>query len=294
MGQSVGDMTTRVAIIFGASGFLGSHLRRKLRKFNISYISVSRHKIEDETSPFFSFDFGALESFVKSSPTPQDLVVFNLVGSGRETLARPMFETNFELAKRIISFSKKIRATKLVHVGGFGIPYGNQLSPESYYFSKGAAINSIVSSGLSSAILNPSYIVGKGDALEEAIRSSVAKGRFAVPSLEPLYIQPVFIDDFVDVLSSAMDLPDGLAVIDVLGEKIELGDFFSRVFKHLSHSVRIERIRLETALRSALFEPDAAFGVSDLCILTSNRVGEYADNVLGVRIRPVDELVAGL
>ncbi len=294
MGQSVGDMTTRVAIIFGASGFLGSYLRRKLRTFNIPYISVSRHKIGDETSPSFSFNFPALEDFAKAYPAPRDFVVFNLVGSGRESLSRPLFETNFELANRIISFTKNIRAKKVVHVGGFGVPYGSQLSSESYYFSKGAAINSITRSGLDAVVLNPSYIVGKGDALEQAIRSSVANGRFAVPSLEPIYIQPVFIDDFVDVLFSAMSLPDGLAVIDVLGEKIELGDFFSRLFKRLSQSVRIERIPLETALRSALFEPDAAFGVSDLCILASNRLGEYTGHVLGVRIRSVDELLACL
>jgi nucleoside-diphosphate-sugar epimerase len=294
MGQSVGDMTKRVAIIFGASGFLGSHLRGKLRKLNNPYLSVSRHKIEHEPSPSLSFDFPALEDFAKAYPAPRDFVVFNLVGSGRESLSRPLFETNFELANRIISFSKSIRAKKIVHVGGFGIPYGSQLSSESYYFSKGAAINSIIRSGLSAVVLNPSYIVGRGDALEEAIRSSVAKGSFAVPSLEPLYIQPIFIDDFVNVLFSAMDLPDGLAVIDVLGEKIELGDFFSRVFKRLSQSVRIERVPLETALRSALFEPNAAFGVSDLCILASNRLGEHTGNVLGVRIRPVNELLACL
>jgi nucleoside-diphosphate-sugar epimerase len=107
-------------------------------------------------------------------------------------------------------------------------------------------------------------------------------------------MQPIFVDDFIDVLFSAMDLPDGLAIIDVLGEKIEVGDFVALLCERLNQSVRIERIPLETAMRSALFEPDPDFGVPELCILTSNRLGEYSGNVLGVRIRPVSELVAGL
>ena len=287
-------MTTHVAIIFGASGYLGSHLRRKLVAAKIPYISVSRRKIEDETSPSLSFDFPALQNFVKYYPAPHDFIVFNLVGSGRESFSRPLFETNFELAKQIISFSESIGAKKIIHIAGYGIPHGSHLSLETYYFSKGATIDRMISSGMNGVVLNPSYIVGKGDELERLGRNAAATGKFAVPSLESIYIQPVFVDDVIEVLVSAMDLPDGFAVIDVLGEVIEVEDFFSRVFKRLNHSVRIERIPLETAIRSALFDPDPAFGVSELCILASNRLGEYSGNVLGVRIRPVDELVACL
>jgi nucleoside-diphosphate-sugar epimerase len=286
-------MTAHSAIIFGASGYLGSHLRRKFVACKIPYISVSRRKIEGE-SPSLSFDFPALQRFVQSHPAPHGFVVFNLVGSGRERLSRPLIETNFELAKQIISFAKSIGAKKIIHVGGFGIPHGSLLSSETYYFSKGAAIDSLVSSGLSAVILNPSYIIGKGGDFGKAIRNAIAKGRFVVPSLESIYMQPIFVDDFIDVLFSAMDLPDGLDIIDVLGETIEVGDFVALLFERLNQSVHIERTPLETAMRSALFEPDPDFGVSELCVLTSNRLGEYSGNVLGVRIRPVSELVAGL
>jgi nucleoside-diphosphate-sugar epimerase len=287
-------MTTPVAIIFGASGYLGSHLRRKLVVSKIPFISVSRRKIEDKLSPSLSFDFPALQKFVQSYPARHGFIVFNLVGSGRESLSRPLVKTNFELAKQIISFSKSIGAKKIIHVAGFGIPHGDLLSTETYYFSKGAAIDSVVSSGLSAVILNPSYIIGKGDDFGKAIRNAIATGRFVVPSLESIYIQPIYVDDFIDVLFSAMDLPDGLIMVDVLGETIELGDFVALLFKRLSQPVRIERVPLETAMRSALFESGSAFGVSELCILISNRLGEYSGNVLGVRIRPVSELVACL
>jgi nucleoside-diphosphate-sugar epimerase len=104
-------MTAHSAIIFGASGYLGSHLRRKFVACKIPYISVSRRKIEGE-SPSLSFDFPALQRFVQSHPAPHGFVVFNLVGSGRERLSRPLIETNFELAKQIISFSRSIGAKR--------------------------------------------------------------------------------------------------------------------------------------------------------------------------------------
>ena len=160
-------MKSKVATIFGASGFIGRHLIRRLTKKDFRIVAATRSPyLHGYLKPLGNpgqidlervnlFDEENLRTLVKNSD-----VVINLVGILYET-KKQKFENihvNFpDLLSRICS---DLNIEKLIHISALGV---NENVSSKYMQSKLMGEKKILNNFNNSIILRPSIVYGDGD-----------------------------------------------------------------------------------------------------------------------------------
>jgi uncharacterized protein YbjT (DUF2867 family) len=227
-------MDRRVVTVFGAGGFLGRHLVRRLAKSG----AIVRAAVPDPEAASYLKPMGEVGQVV---PIAADLnhagsvahavagaeAVVNLVGILYERGRRSFQAIHVEGAKRVAEAAKAAGAKRLVHVSALG---ADSQSDSAYAKSKAEGEAAVKAAFPQATILRPSVVFGPEDgffnrfgqmaALLPALPVYVADG-FKV-RIEPWELeyeinlfgsggpkfQPVYVGDVADALMAALERPD--------------------------------------------------------------------------------------
>ena len=257
-------------VITGANGFVAKHLRKYLSKKNIELISISRNdfkKFKNESKIILkNYDEISLLKKIKNSDA-----LIHLIGIGKQSVSTDYNMINVELTKDIINLCKKAKIKKLVYTSGLGVSSNTSLG---YFISKYNAEKIIINSGLNFTIFRPSYIVGKDDHFTKYLKKQIKTGEIKIPGSGNYSIQPIYIDDVIQIISqSAIQPKFKNRIIDLVGPKNITFKQYVKLFSK-GTKTNIKKIDLEDAYRDAITNPKSDFGIDDLNIL----IGDFRGN----------------
>ena len=244
-------MAIRRVTVFGASGFLGRHLIRRLAAKGV----VVRAAVRDPIGAAFLKPMGNLGQIVPMAADLRDEAsiraavdgadaVFNLVGILYERGWQSFSAIHVEGARRIAAAAAAAGAEKLIHVSALG---ADAASPSAYARSKAAGERAVRAAFPKAVILRPSVVFGPEDdffnrfaalarllpALPVFCEPQIGEG---VPRLNLFgrggtHMQPVYVGDVADAMIAALDRDDAA------GKTYELGGPRVYSFKELMELV---------------------------------------------------------
>ena len=257
-------------VVTGARGFIAKHLRNYLSENNIDLISISRNDFKQfkNESKIVSenYDENILLPKIKDSDA-----LIHLVGIGNQSVNNDYNMINVELTKHIVNLCKKTKIKKIVYTSGLGVSSNTSLG---YFISKYNAEKIIINSGLNFTIFRPSYIVGKDDHFTKCLKKQIKTGEIKIPGSGNYSIQPIYIDDVIQIISqSAIQPKFKNRIIDLVGPKNITFKQYVKLFSK-GTKTNIKKIDLEDAYRDAITNPKSDFGIDDLNIL----IGDFRGN----------------
>jgi len=179
---------------------------------------------------------------------------------------------NVELTKNIVNLCKKTKIKKIIYISGFGV---SSKSSVGYFISKYHAEKIIINSGLNYTIFRPSYIVGKDDHFTRYLKKQIKRGEIKIPGSGNYLIQPIYIDDVVEIIfQSIVQTKFRNKIIDLVGPNDLTFKKYVQLFSK-GTKTSIKKIDLEYAYHAAITNPKSDFGVDDLNILIGNFKGNH-------------------
>ncbi|MDH5658008.1 MAG: NAD-dependent epimerase/dehydratase family protein [Nitrosopumilus sp.] len=258
-------------VVTGASGFVAKHLRKYLSEKNIELISISRNdfkKFKNE-SKIISKNFTKVHYLQKIKNFD---ILIHLIGIGKQSVNVDYNMINVELTKNIVNLCKKAKIKKIIYISGFGV---SSKSSVGYFISKYHAEKIIINSGLNYTIFRPSYIVGKDDHFTKYLKKQINHGEIIIPGSGNYHIQPIYIDDVVEIiLQSIFQSKFRNKIIDLIGPN---NITFKKYVKLFSKGTKtnIKKIDLEDIYHAAIINPKSDFGMDDLNIIIGNFQGNH-------------------
>lgn len=242
--------TSEVHVVTGAFGYTGRHLARRLLAEGKAVKTLTGHP--DRPNPFggrvaaMPFNFDRPEALARSLQGAT--VLYNTYWVRFERGATT-FERAIENTKTLVRAAQQAGVRRLVHVS---IANADPNSPLPYYRGKGLLEDFIRRSGLSHAILCPTVIYSLEDVLINNIAWIVRRFPvFGVPGDGAYGIQPVFVEDMVDLMVEAGQRRENLH-LDVVGpETFTFEELVRRIARSLNRRVRIVHLPPRLALLAA-------------------------------------------
>ena len=188
-------------LVTGGTGFVGSHLIKRLRREGVSVRAVVRtpskaQALKDLGVEVVPGDISDAASLVAAASGVERII--HLVGIIQEASGATFQGVHVEGTRNLLDAAKKARARHFVYQSAIG---SRPNAKSEYHRTKWEAEELVRASGIASTILRPSLIYGPGDLftvrLSEMIRLSpvlpiIGSGRSKV--------QPIFIDDVTSCL----------------------------------------------------------------------------------------------
>lgn len=213
-------MTHRNILVIGGSGFLGSHVARKLVAAG-AFVRVptrNRERVKAELILLPTVD--VVRADVHDAGTLRSLMadtdaVINLVGvlDGR---AGGFQRNHVELPMRIVAACRDAGVKRLMHVSSLGATAD---APSEYQRSKAqgeAEIAGATRYGIATTIFRPSVIFGRGDSFL-SLFAQLARMFPVLPlGCAGARFQPVYVDDVARAIVASLDDPD------TFGQRYEL------------------------------------------------------------------------
>lgn len=192
-------------LVTGATGFVGSHLVRRLRKENIPVRAIVRtpakaQALRDLGAEVVAGDIADPWSLIAAAEGAERVV--HLVGIIQEERGATFRSVHVDGTRNVLEAAAKVGVKHFFHQSALGTREG---AKSEYHRTKWEAEALVRESGIPYTILRPSLIYGPGDLftvrLAEMIRLSpvlpvIGSGRSRV--------QPVFIDDVVSCIVKAI------------------------------------------------------------------------------------------
>ncbi len=253
-------MTTRVATVFGASGFLGRHVVSRLAQNDwVVRAAVRRPRRADFLKPLG--DVGQVvpmavsvrdPALVEAAVQGADAVV-NLVGILFERGAQSFEAVHAEGAANVAQAAATAGVRHLVHVSAIGADPG---AAADYARSKGAAEAAVRAAFPEAVILRPSIVFGPEDSFFNRF-AAMCSWTPALPLVGggKTRFQPVYVGDVADAVMASIRRPE------CRGKTYELGGPKIYTFKELLELLlkQIHRRRLLVPLPFPLASLQAAF-----------------------------------
>jgi len=200
----------KVACIFGASGFIGRHLIRRLTKKDFRIIAVTRSPyLHGYLKPLGNpgqidlekvnlFDEERLRILVKSSD-----VVINLVGILYETKKQKFEDIHAKFPDLLSKLCSELNIEKFVHISALGI---NETVSSQYMQSKLKGEKNILNNFNHSVILRPSIIFGPEDKFFNQF-ASLAEFFPILPLIGGglTYFQPIYVGDIAKSIVAVLE-----------------------------------------------------------------------------------------
>ena len=208
-----------VVLVTGATGFLGSHLVKRLvsdgarvrilvrsanraRSLAELRVEVTVGDIQDET---------AVHSALRGALTVYHLAGKLLVPGARDAEYRA---THVDATKLLLAHSRgQSQLRRFVHCSTTGVlgvtgaepaDEGAPLRPTNIYEATKAeaelAIRDAMRSGFPAVIVRPGLVYGPGDLHLLGFFRSVFRGRFRPIGRRPVWLHPIYVDDMVDAV----------------------------------------------------------------------------------------------
>jgi dihydroflavonol-4-reductase len=226
--------------ITGATGFVGSHLIRRLSKTNHRIICLVRETsktdhLQGRNVTLKLGDVREKKSVLDGILGCQWVVHLAGVYSFWEPESRIYYEVNVEGTRNVMECALEVDVSKVIHLstyGAFGIqkdwPYTEENSPnpnqtckytESKYLSDLIVWDLYNSKGLPVTVLHPANILGPGDdkATSEYIKNIIDK-KFPFRVLEDHYLSCVHVGDVIEAIIKSLNKKDSI------GEKYLIAD----------------------------------------------------------------------
>ncbi|NDB88179.1 MAG: NAD-dependent epimerase/dehydratase family protein [Thaumarchaeota archaeon] len=255
-----------IIAVTGATGFVGSNLRKFLVEQNISVTSLTRKK----SKPFKSEKNMQFADLDKISNLKSNALV-HLIGTGAQTKESDYESVNVLQTQKAIQLCKRSNIKKIVYISGLGV---NNSTTLAYFISKLKAENLIINSGLNYTIFRASYIVGPNDPLTQNLTKQIKSGTIVIPGSGLYRLQPILINDVCKmILAATTNKKLSNKIVDLVGPKTISFENYVRKFN--KSKAKIKKIPLEQAYHTALNNPKKAlYGVDDLNIM----IGDYVSN----------------
>lgn len=235
--------TARASLFLtGCRGFIGHHLLRAIRRDNYKNIYCLSRVASDGTdlTKFSNLHWiragieepDAYKAFLDTS----EIVVHLAARTGK---ARPeeYFQVNAHGTQLLAEQCKRSGVTRFLYVSSIAAKFPD-LSRYYYGQSKKTAEDLVRDSGLNYTIIRPTIVLGKESLIWKRL-SQLASGRVIVLVGEgTTKIQPIYVDDLVDLMLSLIDEKNFRNETFDLGgpEVISLEDFLIRI--HMNYHQR--------------------------------------------------------
>lgn len=265
------NQTITIAIT-GANGFVGRNVGQLFTKKGIQVINIVRK------NSTISVKSGTM--LISHDLSEKHLVprlrkcsaLLHFIGQGKQTVEDDYEKVNVGLTKNAVNLCKKTGIKKIIYISGLGV---DKNTPFGYFISKYKAEQEIIHSGLDYTIFRASYIIGKGDPLSKTLYKQIKNGKITIAGSGNYHLQPIFIGDAGEIfLQSILNKKFSKKIIDLVGPQTVTYNSFIRDFIH-GKKIKIEKISLEDAYRSALHNKNNNFGIDDLNILVGDYVGNH-------------------
>ena len=227
-------------LVTGATGFVGSHLVKRLRKEGLKVRAVTRtpakaQSLADlgaEVVPGEIDDPASLEAAAQGCDR-----VIHLVGIIQEGRGFTFRSVHVEGTRNVLDAAKKAGIGHFVYQSAVGSREG---AKSQYHRTKWEAENLVRASGVPYTILRPSLIYGPGDLFTIRI-SEMIKVSPVLPVIGTgrSKIQPIFIDDVVECLRKIVTSDSFLNKIYEIGGPDELT--YEEVTKAIAAAMGVDR-----------------------------------------------------
>ena len=200
----------KVICIFGASGFIGRHLIRRLTKKDYRIIAATRSPyLHGYLKPLGNpgqidlekvnlFDEKRLRALIKNSDA-----VINLVGILYETKKQKFENIHAKFPDLLSKLCSELNVEKLIHVSALGI---NETTSSQYMQSKLKGEKNILNNFGRFAILRPSIIFGPEDKFFNQF-ASLAEFFPILPLIGKglTCFQPIYVDDVAKSIAAVLE-----------------------------------------------------------------------------------------
>jgi len=221
-----GDMTGKLAVVFGGSGFVGRNVVRELAKRGWRVRAAVRRPHHAQ----FLRPMGAVgqvqlfQANVRHRPSVERAIkgadaVINLVGILHQEGAQSFSRVQAQGAAAIADAAAKEGVETVIHVSAIG---ADAESDSLYARTKGEAERAVREAVPNATILRPSIVFGPEDQFFNKFASLMSMAPAFAPL--PLLIgggetkfQPVYVDDVADAICAALDNPAARGEIYELG-----------------------------------------------------------------------------
>jgi NADH dehydrogenase len=261
-------------VVTGAFGYTGRYLTRRLLSNGVAVKTLTGHP--DRPNPFggqvaaMPFNFDKPEALAKSLEGAS--VLYNTYWV-RFTHGATSFDRAVENTKTLVRAAEAAGVPRLVHVS---IANADSKSRLPYYRGKGLLEEFIRQAKLSHAIVCPTVIYSLEDVLINNIAWIVRRSPvFGVPGKGDYGLQPVFVEDMVDIMVDAGSRTDNLHVDAVGPEVFTFDELVRLIARQLNRNIML------------LHLPPG------LALLASQMIGLIVNDVVLTR-EEVDGLTAGL
>lgn len=225
--------------VTGGSGFLGRHVLSLLRKKNIDYRDLHRSHIDFK-------DISSLEKALQGTD-----LLFHMAATLNGSI-KDLYEGNHLLMERVVEASRRAGVKKIIYISSAAA----HLKAGPYGQSKGKAEEILKSSGIPYLIFRPTLIYGPGDTKNVDLLERLIKRFPVLPLLGGgnFLIQPVYVQDLVDVLIKAMDSRVSGKTYYLSGpEQISLKDMLNILAESLGKKIVLVPIPLAPVQACARF-----------------------------------------
>lgn len=245
---------TKIATIFGGSGFLGRYITQRLaaRGFRIR-VAVRRpneagfvrvYGPPGQIEPILSnvrYDKSVMEA-IQGSDT-----VINCVGILNQLGKQKFKQIHIEAAARIAHYSQELGVENLVHISALG---SNSTSPSVYAQTKAAGEEATLQNFPSCTIFRPSVIYGTEDEFFNKFASMARLSPILPLPGANTRFQPVFVDDVAKAVERTVLSEDIKGIFELGGDEIlTLQELINRMLQV------IRRKRLVIPLPAELCSP---------------------------------------
>ncbi len=264
------------AAVTGAFSYTGHHVAERLLEAGHSVVTLTNHPRDTaiaghpiEVHPLDFSDPSRLEGALAGAD-----VLFNTYWV-RFSHGLVTFESAVRNSGVLIDAARSAGVGRIVHVS---IANPSADSPSPYYRGKAAVEELVRASGLPYAIVRPTVIYGHGDVLVNNIAWMLRHSPvFGIPGNGRYGIQPVFIDDYAQLLVEVATARDGSVEMDAVGPDVfEFRELVRTIKRAVNARCVVVGLPPALALAGA-----GLFGlfVRDV-VLTEGEVQELMDGVL--------------
>ncbi len=219
-------------LLAGATGFIGGHLLRKLyaQGYHIIACTRSPERLRElypdiETLPI---DFGQAVAIADWQPHLNGIdAVINAVGLIQETPAQSFGRIHTDAPLALFKASERAGVGRVIQISAAG---ADSAGATGYYASKGRADEELSRLDLDWFIIKPSLVYGPGAKSMGLLRGLAALPRIPLLGDGRQWLQPVHIDDLVDLVLSCLQdgVPSRLSINAVGPAPVTLADLLQK------------------------------------------------------------------
>jgi len=261
----------REVVVTGAFGFVGRAVAKRLLDRGFDVRTLTNHAGREDpfrgrvtAAPLDFRDPKALARSMRGAATLFNSFWIRFPRRGRT------YEGAVERSRILFEAARSAGVRRIVHTS---IANPDPDSPLGYYRGKAQVEVALRESGVSHAILRPTFFFGEGDVLLNNIGWLVRRSPvFLVPGSGRYRVQPVFVGDYADLAVRLLE-EDGDAVLDAVGPEVfAFDDLVRAIASAIGRRVALLRV-----------PPPLALAATGLVGLAVRDVVLTADEVRGLR-----------